>query len=75
MDSLKKWSSDLRITKLNGSDNYISWRRNSRIIQEWYVLDGYLDANQQMGVPAAQANQAAAADYLYLTLICFMLIL
>lgn len=52
---------DLRITKLNGSDNYISWRRNARIMLEWHDLDAYLDEQEPLGAVSTQAALDAVA--------------
>lgn len=61
MDSIDKMSSDFtKISKLTGSDNYLSWRRNAKLVLEWYDLDKYLNESSTGAENTAAVASAAA---------------
>lgn len=67
MDSIEKMSSEFtKISKLTGSDNYLSWRRNAKLVLEWHDMDNYLNessTNAENSAAAASAAAATAAQY------------
>lgn len=50
----------VKVTKLAGNENYISWRRGARTMLEWHDLDAYLDAADPAGNTAHAAARRSA---------------
>lgn len=59
MDQYERGSELVKVPKLNGSENYISWRRSARTMLEWHDLDAYLIENDPMGNTATTAARRA----------------